>query len=59
MQRRFTSGGGPNEVVKTAEENRTNQMMKRLTNLNNVGLLKRCNSLEDILKDTSFTSAKN
>ncbi len=42
MQQIHIRGGGPNEVVKIlAEKILLNPVLKRLTNLNNVGLLKK------------------
>ncbi len=49
MQQVHIRGGGPNEVVKTAEKILLNPVIERLTNLTNVGLLKDV-TVEDILK---------
>ncbi len=48
---------GPNEVVKGGKKILLNPVTEKMTNLSNVGLLKDV-TVEDILKDTSFTSAK-
>lgn len=58
MQQIHIRGGGPNEVVKTAEKILLNPVIEKIDEFKQRRFAKKDVTVEDILKDTSFTSAE-